>query len=470
MSGLSSSGFEAKRTPQLKIELEQLLLDYFGSVNLNASAVFGQLVGLTVEQQADFWNRLEEVYWSQYPATAAGVNLDRVVALNGLTRLPAAPTAVLAVVSGAGGTLLSAGRIASNSQTGETYALTDSVTISATRSVGAQLNITTVVDSTNYWIALDGVTYTYNSGVSATKLSILNGLAAALPGWVTALVTGSGTEARLDIAYDTPRALTVSARITGPVLSVYANFAATRNGPQELPAGALSTITTPISGWTAVTNRGPGTVGRVEETDDELRSRRSESLRLGGSNTVDAIVTRLRQLPGVLTQRIAVNNTDTTNAEGIPSHSIRAIVDGGSDKDIAEVLFRYVAAGIGYYGSNTVNVVSEVTGTEFPVKFDRPTNVPFYVTVTIDDSVNTPVDAVSAAREALTAYADGFSIGEPVLYTRLFSPINAIIGDGAYVTTMKIGLTASPTGTSNLVPDPDERFVLPASNIQVFTV
>lgn len=470
MSGLTSAGFVAKRTPELKVELEQLLIDYFGSVNLNPASVFGQIVGLTVEQQADFWNRLEEVYWSQYPTTASGVNLDRVVALNGLVRLPAAPTTVLAVVSGTAGTLLSAGRIATNSQTGEQYALVDTVTISAANSVGAELNVISVVDNTNYWIALNAITYTYNSGASATKISILNGLKAALPGYVTAVVTGSGDNARLDISYDTPQTITVSARITGPRISTYATFAATRPGPQQLGVGALDTITTPISGWAGVTNRGPGTVGRNEETDEELRARRSESLRLGGSNTLDAITTRLRQIPGVLTQRVVVNNTNSTNGEGIPGHSIRAIVEGGTNAEIADVLFNYVAAGIGYYGAITVDVLSAVTGTTFPVKFDRPTNVPFYVTVTVDDSVNTPVDIVAAVREALTAFAADYTIAEPVLYTRLFSPINTVIGEGAFVTDLRIGLAATPTGTSNLTPDPDERFVLPAENIQVFTV
>lgn len=470
MSGLTPDGFVVKRTPELKLDLEELLQSAFGPVNLNDSSVLGQLVGLTVEQQTIFWELLQQVYWSQYPSSAEGVNLDRVVSLNGVTRLAAAPTSVLAVVSGAAGTLLSAGRLASNSQTSDQYQLVDSVTIAAANSVGARVVVSALLDNTNYTITLNGVSYTYNSGAAATQLSILTNLAGLMPVYITATVTGSGSNAVMDLKYDTPQPIVVGARLAISSLSVYGTFAATRPGPTVLLPGGLDTIVTPISGWESVTNRSPGTTGRNAETDSELRSRRAKSLKLGGQNTIESITATLGQLPGVLTQRVAVNNGDTTNAEGIPGHSIRAIVDGGVAEDIARVLFDYVAAGIGYYGSITIDVPSEVTGTTFPVKFDRPTNVQFYVTVTFNDSANTPVNAVQAIRDALTAYAAELTIAEPVLYTRLFTPINAVIGDGAYVTELKIGLAPSPTGTTNLTPDPDERFVLPPENIQVFTV
>ena len=470
MSGLTPDGFVVKRTPELKLDLEELITGFFGPVNLNDSSVFGQLIGLTVEQQTIFWELLQEVYWSQYPSSAQGVNLDRVVSLNGVTRLTAASTTVQAVVSGSAGTLLSAGRLASNSQTSDQYRLTDSVTIAAATSVGARIVVSTLTPSVNYTITLNGVSYTYNSGADPTQLSILTNLAGLMPVGVTATVTGSGADAVLDLSYNTPQPVVVGARLAVARLSVYGTFSALKTGPIDLPAGGLDTIITPISGWESVTNRSPGTIGRFAETDTELRRRRSQSLKLGGQNTIESVTATLAQLPGVLTQRVAVNNTDSTNAEGIPSHSIRAIVDGGLAEDIGRVLFDYVAAGIGYYGAITVDVPSEVTGTTFPVKFDRPTNVPFYVTVTFKTSPESPVNAVQAVRDALTAFAADFTIAEPVLYTRLFSPINAVIGDGAYVTELKIGLGPSPTGTTNLTPDPDERFVLPAENIQVFTV
>lgn len=438
--------------------------------------MFGQLTGLTVEQQADFWNRLEEVYFSQYPSSATGINLDRVVALNGLTRLAARATAVLAVLTGSPGTTIAAGRLAAVTQTGHQYQLTSPVTLGPSNSVGARVEVITLTASTDYTINLDGTPYTYNSGVSPTETSILVNIKAMfdlVPG-ITSVVTTEGDEGRIDIQYDTPIPIVVTANMAITQVSNYGDFAGTVTGPRTVPVGALTQIVTPVAGWESVFNRFEGTIGRDAETDTELRLRRAESLKIAGQNTLDSIVTRIRQLPGVLAQRVVVNNTDTTNGEGIPAHSIRAIVGGGIEEDIARVLYDYVAAGIGYYGAVEVDVISEVTGTPFEVKFDRPTNVPFYITVTIQGSPATLTDAVATVRNALMAYTSGLTIAEPVLYTRLFTPINAVIGAGAYVVTMYINEHEIDDPmyetTANLVPDPDERMVLSPERIQVFVV
>lgn len=472
MSGLTPEGFVSKRTPELKLELEQKLLDSFGSVNLNPSSVFGQLVGLTVEQQSDFWGRLEEVYWAQYPSSATGINLDRVVSINGLTRLAAQPTSVLGVLTGTKNTVIATGRLAAVTQTGHQYQLTSPVTLAEANSVGARVEVTTLAASTNYTINLNGTPHTYNSGPAPTEASILTNLKVLLDlaGGITSVITAEGDEGRIDLRYDTPQPITVSANMSITMVSNYGNFAALNTGPQTVPVGALGQIVTPVAGWESVTNRFEGTVGRVAESDTDLRLRRAESLKIAGQNTLDSIVTRLRQLPGVLAQRVVVNNTNTTNGEGIPGHSIRAVVDGGENSAIARVLFDYVAAGIGYYGATTVDVLSPVTNSTFPVKFDRPTNVPWWLTVTIDGSVNTPTDAVSAVRNVVMKWAEGLEIAEPVLYTRLFGPITNVIGEGAFITDLRIAKTASPTGTVNLTAGPTERLVITPERIQVFVV
>lgn len=466
---LSSAGYVPKRLPQLKTELDTRMLEVFGPINLNAESVFGQLVGLTVEQQAEIYAQLEEVYWSQYPASAQGVNLDRVVSLNGLERLPARATNVQAVVSGSAGTVLALGRLA-RATDGTTYQIQGAVTLAMAGSVGATVEVATLTASADYTITIGGTGYTYNSGPTPTRASILTNLKALLPVWTrSTLTTGTGGDS-LRIEYDTPQTLLLSANLAASSVSNYASFAAQVVGPIALPVGALNTITTPVSGWVSISNRAPGSIGRAVETDDELRLRRTRSLRLAGANTLDSIVSRIQQVPGVITQRVVANSGNATDAEGIPAHSIRAIVDGGTDADVARILYTYVAAGIGYYGAVTYNVVSDVTGQSFPVKFDRPTNVPFYVTVTVKSSVATPTDAIERIRSALMDYAAGQDIAEPLLYTRLFTPINGVIGEGAYVQSLTTGLAASPTGTVNIVPTAVQRLVLAPGRIQVFVL
>lgn len=471
MSGLTDQGFVAKRLPELKTELDAALIAQLGDLNLHPASVFGQLVGLTVDQQADFWGRLEQVYSSQYPSSATGVNLDRVASINGLTRLPELATQALGTMSGLENTTIAAGRLVANSQTGQQYTLLETVTIDADNSVGFRVEVLTVLVSTNYTINLGGVAYTYNSGVSPTEASILNGLMAALPA-VTKSVTINDEDAYLNASYGTSQPVAVSDNLRIQRITNYGTFAATQPGPIQLAAGAMDQIITPVAGWFAVNNRNPGSPGRYRESDTDFRLRRAESLKLAGTNTLDSIVTRLRQLPGVLALRVAANNTSATNAEGIPAHSIRAIVDGGTNEDVARALYDYVAAGVGYYGAITVNVVSEVTGTPFAVKFDRPVNVELYITVVIEDSPDTPTDVINYVHDKLMAEAAKLQIGEPVLYTRLFGPITSVIGDGAYVKELYINTVPidDPADelTANLVPNANQRYVLARPRIQVF--
>ena len=51
-------------------------------------------------------------------------------------------------------------------------------------------------------------------------------------------------------------------------------------------------------------------------------------------------------------------------------------------------------------------------------------------------------------------YIDSLKIGEDVVYSRLYTPINSV--SGFQVDSLKIGTSPSPTGTSNIVIDFDE--------------
>lgn len=472
MSGLTPEGFVSKRVPEIKLEREQGLLDRFGPVNLNSSSVFGQLIGLTTEREANLWAQLEEVYWSQYPRSATGINLDRMVNINGLQRLPARPTFVRGVVIGLPLTTLAVGRLVSSSISSEQYSTSSEVIISTTVSVGARISVFTVADNTDYTINLGGAAYTINSGALATEASILVMLSAIMPVGVTAIPTTGGVDNWLDLVYDTAQEIVVSANLGLVSVSNFANFVGTRVGPFGAAAHSLDTIVTPVAGWFSVDNRTPGTEGRYLESDEELRIRRANSLRLGGQGTLEAIISHLQQVPGVLSLRVAANNGTAVDAEGIPPQHIRAIVDGGVDEQIGRVLFNNVAGGIGYHGAVTVEVLSFVSNTYFPIKFDRPTNIPFYVSVIIQKSPMTPTDVIELVRTSLVEYAATLDISEPVIYTRLFTPINEVIGDGAYVSELYINIVPidDPADqlTANIDPGPVGRMVLPPEQIQVF--
>ncbi len=110
--GLTPLGFNAMRLADVKQFLENAFIAEFGEVNIDPQSVFGQEIGVLAKSFADIWENLENVYFSQYPNSASGTSLDNVVQLNGITRLPASQTRVVATLSGNESTTIPANALA----------------------------------------------------------------------------------------------------------------------------------------------------------------------------------------------------------------------------------------------------------------------------------------------------------------------------------------------------------------------
>lgn len=464
MSGLTPEGFQAKRLPQLKAELESALQQELGDLALSPETVIGQIVGLESDARAQIWGLLADVYASQYPSTASGKNLDRVVSINGITRLGALPTTVRAVAFGTVGTTIPAGSLVENADTGDQYESLASVTIQAANSVGAIIEVGTVADSTTYSVTLDGVTTSITSSVGATADSILTGLASDLT------VDTELGDGELTLRYDDEQTIATSANLTITQIANYIDFSAVVAGPTPLPAETLDSVVTPVAGWESVTNRVAGTIGRDQETDAELRIRRERSVRIAATNTLEGIRASLLATDGVTDAAVRQNNTPTTNSDGVPPQHVWAIVQGGEGADIAQVLFDRVAAGIGYFGDETETVFSEATGQNYTIKYDRPVAVPIYIDVTINGSSQLPTDYLSRIRDSLVEYGDQLRIGEDLFYTRLFGPINSTLDDDSFIDDLQVSITSPASGTSNITIASEERAQITSDNIQVSVV
>lgn len=147
----------------------------------------------------------------------------------------------------------------------------------------------------------------------------------------------------------------------------------------------LNTITnqvTIVNGVTSVTNASaPTTLGENQETDDEFAIRRERGLENQSQNAIDAILGQLLELDG-LTQAAVYNHDyanypSSTDADGIPLSYIWVIAEGGSNAEIATVIYANMA-GSGTKGSVSVNVPT-ASGQVLGINFDRPIAVPLYI-------------------------------------------------------------------------------------------
>lgn len=253
--------------------------------------------------------------------------------------------------------------------------------------------------------------------------------------------------------------------------AVFAN--AVNTGPIIALAGTLTEIDTPVSGWSTVTNALDATLGTDEETDVELRVRRAQSVARDATNVIDAIFAAVADIDGVTQVIVLENDTDAVDVNGLPPHSFQVIVVGGDDTEIANAIWLTKPAGITSFGTTTVPV-NDSQGIPHNISFSRPTTVDIYVEVTLNTFADYPSGGDDLVKQAIVDYANGdlvanrdFSLGDDIIYTRLYTPINSV--QGHEITDLKIDTVSPPTGTSNIVIAPTEIGNFITANITVIS-
>ncbi len=155
-------------------------------------------------------------------------------------------------------------------------------------------------------------------------------------------------------------------------------FRAKEIGKVEISVGQITSAVTVIGGVTGVENHGGVAIqGQDEETDAQLKLRRSRSVSISAIGYLESIYSNIANLDNVSAVRVYENDTGERR-DTIPAHSIWVIVDGGDDDEIADVLYRSKTAGTGMKGDVTVSV-DRPNGLEFEARFDRPENVNLYI-------------------------------------------------------------------------------------------
>lgn len=261
------------------------------------------------------------------------------------------------------------------------------------------------------------------------------------------------------------------------------DITSTTTGPVEADANTITRIITTVPGLTSVTNPTPATPGTNVESDSSLRVKRATAVGRPGNNQIDSMLGELFAVSGTRRVKIYENDTNTTDTNGLPAHSIAPIIDGGTDADVAMAIYVKKNPGVMLYQAGTpVSVV--VTSPTYPtntkqIKFSRPVYVDMVVVVNIKDDGTLPSQATlqPLIQEAILEYAagdlipteygfkpDGFDIGETVPYSSMYTPINKVIGSygNSYVDSMTLN-----GGTTNVTIDFNELSRWTTSNITV---
>lgn len=479
MAGMTSTGLETLRYAEIIDRVKQSLFESLSpKIDLSEDSAIGILLSTICQEIAGVYQVASEVYDSGVITKAEGASLDELTLLNGIYRYVAqSTTGMLEVVGDIGTTLTADTRIRATS--GDIYNPRQEYTLTPTSCLGATMYVNSIHVGEAYTIIINNVLFSYTVKAGDTELKILNALAAAVNG-------GLEMDATVDTVTDPAQpSLTIQkdagnindrTQVALVTATTYLTFTkiiglifidAEQTGAIVAQAGTVNTMETTIAGIDSVYNRYDLTMGRDEESDTELRQRYLDNLVVTGVATVDAIIQAVRRVAGVSSATLEENDTEDTNANGVPAKSFKVTVVGGANNDIAQAIWDTKPVGIRSYGSTEGHALDADNG-DHVIKFFRPDPIFAWVKLSweVDDeeSLNfSKADVPDEIKRAINNYGDTIEVGQDIIPNRIlryvYEHVQGIIVDSVTVAT----------STSQTTPPSAGSYVstrIPISNIQ----
>lgn len=285
-----------------------------------------------------------------------------------------------------------------------------------------------------------------------------------LTGTVGTAITNGSVHDTNSVVWNLPATVVIGSDGTVVATATCAN-----SGAVAAVAGSVNGINTPTRGWASVTNPLAATVGVAAETDAELRVRQSQSVALASLTPFDAVDGAIANVEGVTRHKLFENDQEVTDSNGLPPHSISAIVEGGDATEIANTIRSVKGQGVSTYGTTSV-IVTEKYGNPYTIRFSRPIDVPVYVSITLKALTGYSSEVGDEIKAAVASYINSLAIGDSVLLSRVYSPANLGVvsgGNARYYDIMEllIGRSADDVAAANLVVAYDESASCSVDNI-----
>jgi len=469
MAGLTNEGLVIKRLEEVINDRVTSARTQFGNdIGTSVNDVLGRLLRITAASEADLWETSEAVYNSFNPDYATGAALDRIVAYAGLTRyLPAASKTTL-VVAGDYLATIPQGSIVRSSKTTNSF-LTDTPRIFDTKTVsGFVFEPISLVEAAEYSVTVGAEIHTYTSVVGDTLENIAEALKNSIDTSSSYSATRNGL--RVEVTFDdifVTRDIDKTSNITFRRITKTVTASNDTYGPVTQPADTLDIVATPSLGWDYVNNPLAASPGRFRETDIELRNRFANSKELNAKGNIDSIYSNLTSLIGVEQIQVYENYTSVLDGNNFPPKSFSVVALGGNTQEIAETIWSVKPAGIESFGNTTVTV-KDVQGNSHQISFSRPNPIRIYIQIEVSKSEGGVIAANvdTTISDAVAKYfSDNWSVGDDIIYSRLYTPVNA--GNGYQVDTLLIGTDPTLLGTNNIVIGFDEIASIRKQDIEI---
>lgn len=230
----------------------------------------------------------------------------------------------------------------------------------------------------------------------------------------TTITNGVVSDTR-KVLWDLPASVTID--ITG---TLYVTATCRDYGPNIALIGDITTIETPTLGWNEVTNEEAAVIGTNVEYDSLLRARQALSVARPSLSILEQTIGGILELTGVTRVNVIDNDTSVTDANGIPSHSVSAVVEGGIEYAIAESIFKNKGIGGGTYGNTSVNVTTDDIGSTIAIEFSRPTYIDVDVEIQVKALSGYTTAITDAIKQSIVDYLNSIKIGASLYASSLW--------------------------------------------------
>jgi uncharacterized phage protein gp47/JayE len=495
---IDSAGFHASDYPTWLDFVTGVYQGIYGSdVYLGADSQDGQWVAAVAQMLYDTQNVIQSTYNSFSPVTGQGTGLSRLVKINGIERNVSSNSTVQLVVVGQAFTVLN--NAIAVDILGQQWALPAMVTILSsgtitvtatavtTGAIQAESNtITGLFTPMQGWQSINNPDFAdivFTSNPANLDTIDVNGVTIT---FVTSSPTGNqvqiggGANATAANLYAF-LAGSVNPDITQALYTVSINIVTVTNVPPP-PVGnytgsfSLSTSSSAItlSGLSSGDlSGGAATAGQGVETDPELRARQIVSVANPSQTIFDGTIGAVANVSGVIAVEGYENDSDSTDSNGLPPHSISIVVVGGAEDDIADAIQVHKTPGTNTYGTTTVDTVDS-RGMPVPINFyyATPATISVQVTITPLTGYDPSYAALIQASIATFIQCPSLPIGALIVITKLY-PLAYLNGAPQSLTYDVDSIEIEKNGggfiSTNIQLDFNEEPICAPTNVTVVT-
>lgn len=479
MARLTDNGLEWDKFGTSYSKLQEIantrfssLLEEGETLSTDESSILGRVLGIVADIDSSQEELVFQMYSSFDPEQAEGVYLEKLVYLfAGLKRKQPTPAIAGLMLRGNLGVTVPEGSNVSNTKTGDVFTTDSPVTFTQTSTNGVVLEVGSISLGTT-------VSLSYAQSDSLNQYSPISIVAGEMDTPVTVarslVQTINATSSVISATLDQDNNIHVNFKnfnnignfsVEGelsliqsymPVTATSRTFSAVTQAAND-----LNVIQSPVLGWYEVYNPFDSIASTELESDSELRNRYKFSKNFMQTGNREAMYTALYSLSGVRFVNVQENIQDVP-FEGRSAHGIVVTVLGGDDQEIAQTIDKYRSFA---YTDGTIEVgLFDINGIPYSVRFSRPEIVPIQIklSLTTDTSVF-PTDGMLRIQNALIDYISNLNVGEDVVWSKLFTPINSV--NGQSVNTLQIGKVGESLGTSNIIIEHNQLASLSFENI-----